>query len=145
MPFPFRASVRAACMDLLDGYKGSTSIKLDRYTGRPRQIFPPHAFVDRITERPVQTGPTLRQRYVRAEVVVLHGLFDSAEAVAQADAFVDGFSDYLQDHFHQAGEQTLIEAIEINDEPSFVPDWIPPGEQRTYYGTRITLEGFAET
>ena len=70
------------------------------------------------------------------------GDFDSAVAVAQRDAFVDGFVLWVKEHIHEAGGNTLINVASIEDEPTYVPDWLPPEYQRTYYGTRITLEGY---
>ena len=35
--------------------------------------------------------------------------------------------------------------IETTDVPDYVPDWMPPAEQRTYYASRIVLEGLALT
>ena len=33
--------------------------------------------------------------------------------------------------------------VSTEDIPAFVPDWLPPEQQRTYYGTQINVEGFA--
>ena len=74
---------------------------------------------------------------------VLDGLFDSADAVVQRDDFVDGFLDWCADRFHAAGANTLIGAISLEDDPEYTPTWQPPEVQRTYYATRISLEGLA--
>lgn len=152
----FRADVRAACISLLEGYKAAVNAQrvidmndkpfvLQIYPGRPRTINPPTAFVDRIYESIVYTGPELVQRTTRADIVVLYGQFDSAEAVAQADAFVDGFLDYVTGLVHEAGPNTTVGITEAEDLPTFVNEWVAPTEQRSYFGTRYTLEGFAES
>jgi hypothetical protein len=46
--------------------------------------------------------------------------------------------------FHEAGANTLLALTEVEDVPVYVPDWLPPDRQRTYYATRIVLEGYAE-
>jgi len=109
----FRADVRAACVTLLGEYKDAVNQQradddeapyiLQIYPGRPRSVNPPCAFVDRISEDIAYTGPTLYQRTPRAEVVILHGLFDTREAVDQADAFTDGFLAFVTADVHAAG------------------------------------------
>lgn len=141
-----RGDVRAACVDLLTGYAASVSpaVKLQVYPGRPRSVVPPCAFVDRVTENVAYRGPSMMARNPTAEIVLLHGLFDSKEAVDQADDFVDGFLDYLATRVHQAGANTTIGATSVEDDPTYVDDWVSPKEaQRTYFSTRISLEGFA--
>ena len=32
---------------------------------------------------------------------------------------------------------------EAEDLPAFVPDWLPPDQQRTYYACRIAMGGLA--
>lgn len=150
----FRADVRAACVTLLGEYKDAVNQQradddeapyiLQIYPGRPRSVNPPCAFVDRISEDIAYTGPTLYQRTPRAEVVILHGLFDTKEAVDQADAFTDGFLAFVTADVHAAGANTTIGITSADDEPTFVNDWVPPDQQRVYFGTRYTLEGFAE-
>lgn len=135
--------MRAAAVDLLTGYGAAAGLKLQVYPARPRSIAAPCAFVDQFSESVVYSGPAQIQRTPRCEVIVLHGLFDGKEAADQGDAFVDGFLDWVTDRVHAAGGNTTIAAIEIEDEPTFVPDWQPVEAQRTYFGTRITLEGYA--
>lgn len=138
-----QAALRAAAVELLTDYAASAGIGLQVYPGRPRSLFPPTAFVDRITETIEYLGPRIQQRTPRAEVVVLHGLFDSKDATEQKDAFTDGFLEWVTARYHAAGTNTLLAVVSTEDEPSFVNDWMPPAEQRTYYATRLTLEGFA--
>ena len=135
-----RADARAAAVTLLEAYKADADIKLSVYPGRPRSILPPHAFVDRITERTSYPAGTPPQRTVSVEVVVVHGLFDSKEAVDQADAFGDGFLDWITDEPHAAGANRTIGVDSIDDEPDWVNDWMPPEKQGVHYATRITLE-----
>lgn len=143
-----RSSARAAAVKLLTDYAATLPAwKLQVYPGRPLSLFPPSAFVDRITESDESFTVRLNQRDVRVEVLVVHGLFDSAEAVAHADDFADEFLDWVTDRYHSAGANTLIRVSSIDDEPGWQPDWRPAnreaGPDKVYYATRITLEGFA--
>jgi len=88
---------------------------------------------------------TTRQRAPSVEVVVVHGIFDSAEAADQRDEFVDGFLDWVADRFHAFGVNTIMSGISVDDDPNYTPNWMPESQQLTYYATRITLEGFAAT
>ena len=146
-PSNLQASARAACVDLLTDFAADEGIKLQVYPGRPKSLFPPSAFVDRITETLEWSGTGWPQRTVRAEVVVVHGVFDSKEAVDQKDAFVDGFVYWVADNVHAAGANTTIGLVSVEDEPAWQPDWRPAnttnGPDPIYYATRLTLEGFA--
>lgn len=137
-----QTQMRAAAVSLLESYAASVApaIKLQVYPGRPRTLYPPSAFVDAINE-PIITYTGLRQRLVQAEVVLVHGLFDSAETVAHKDQFMDEFLDWVTDHHDEAANATLTSVVSTQDVPNFVPDWMPEEEQLTYYATRITLEG----
>jgi hypothetical protein len=140
----FQTAVRAAAVDLLTDYAATAGVKLQVYPARPRSLFPPTAFVDRITETlEYPGGVTWRQRTPRAEVIVIHGLFDSKEAADQKDAFVDGFVDWVTDNVHAADPNTTVGLVATEDIPDYVNDWMPPEQQRTWYATRLTLEGFA--
>lgn len=141
---PMHAAIRAASVSLLTAYGVSAGIKLQVYPGRPLSIYPPTAFVDRIHETVVYTGITLRQRTPRAEVVVIHGLFDSAETVAQKDAFVDGFMDWVTVNYKAMDDNSTLAVIATEDDPNYIPDWVPIERQRSYYATTLTLEGYAE-
>lgn len=145
MPYSttFRAAVRAACVSLLEAYRADAGIKLQVYRGRPASIHPPTAFVDRISEALTYPAYSYPTRTPRAEVVVLHGLFDSGEAVDQADAFADGFLEWVTANLAAAGENSTISVVEMEDDATYVPDWLAQENQRTYFATRITLEGFA--
>lgn len=144
---PFQTAMRTAACDLLRDYRAAVGIPLNVYEARPATIRTPHAFVDRMTEvlaYPGDSSVAYRQRTPRAEVLVLHGTFDSKDTVAQRDAFVDGFIDWVTDNVHAADPNTLISLVATEDEPTFVPDWIYPEEARkVYYGTRLILEGYA--
>lgn len=144
----FSAAVRAAAKDLLDSYAVAAGLQLQVYPARPKSLFPPTAFVDRLPESIEYPGAvTWRRRTIRAEVMVIHGPFDSASAVEQRDNFVDGFLDWVTDQVHAAGANTTVGVIAIEDEPAWQPDWRPAnhenGPDPIYYATRITLEGFA--
>jgi len=141
----FQTSMRQAAVDLLTGYVDSLDekIKLQVYRARPASLFPPTAFVDRLSETLTFVGMSLMRRVPTATVVVVHGLFDSGEAVDQRDAFVDGFLDYVREQFHAAGANTLIGGVSVEDDPNYIPDWLPVEKQRAYYATVINLEGLA--
>ena len=147
MPFtfttiPFQTLMRAAAVDLLTEYATGASIKLQVYSGRPRSLYPPTAFPDLVREATVFTGPTQRQRTVTVELVALWGDFDSKEAVDQRDAFCDGFADYVTNNRGKADSRSVIASVAFQDVPNFIPDWLPPEEQASYYATRIALEGY---
>jgi hypothetical protein len=139
----FRTAVRAAAVTLLDDFKADVGMVLQTYPARPRSVNPPTAFVDSIRESFVYSNVTWRERTPTVEIVVLWGLYDSKEAVDQADAFADAFLDWVTDRYHAAGANTMVAIVEMADEPTYVTDWMQPSEQRTYFATRITLEGFA--
>jgi hypothetical protein len=141
----FRADLRAAAADLLRDYRASVSGTLQVYEGRPATVMPPTAFIDGIRETIRYTGPTLAQRTLVVDVIFLHGLFDSKDAAEAVDTFVDGFLAWVKPRFHAAGANTLTSVTEVEDLPTYVPDWLPPERQKTYYGTRIGLEGYAES
>jgi len=139
----FRQAVRAAAVQLLTDYADDERLTLQVYRARPRSITLPCAFVDTIREERTFTGPTLVQRVPTADVVVLHGLYDGGDTVDQADAFTDGFLAWVDARYHAAGAATLVGIVLTEDDPTFVPDWQPPEQQRTYYATRFSLEGLA--
>lgn len=139
----FRTEMRSAAMSMLTAFAADASIKLQIYRGRPRSVMPPCAFVDTISEDFEYSNVSWRMRTASLEVVVLHGLFDSGEAVDQADALADEFLDWVTDNLHAAGGNTTVAVRTVTDDPTYVPDWLPPDLQRTYYATRITLEGHA--
>jgi hypothetical protein len=138
-----QADMRAAAVTLLTAYGSAASLKLQVYPGRPRSVNAPCAFVDKMGATFETIGITLTQTVPTCEVLVLHGLFDSKDTTEQRDAFVDGFASYVQTQYHAAGANTLIATARVEDEPDFTTDWMPLEQQRTYYATRITLEGFA--
>lgn len=140
---PMQAAMRAASVAFLTDYAASTTppLKLQVYPARPRSINPPTGYVDAIRETITYDG--LNRREPSAELIVIHGLFDSKEAADQKDAFVDGLIDWTFDRFDQVDANTTVALTETEDLPSYVPDWLPPPEQKTYYATRIVLEGLA--
>ena len=136
----FQATIRAAAVSLMTDYAASAGIRLQVYAGRPASIHPPTAFVDGIRETIVYSGPTIRIRAPVVEMIVVHRLFDSAEAAAQKDAFVDGFLDYALTRYHKAGANTVIGVTATEDLPNYSPDWIAE-RREVYYATAITMEG----
>jgi hypothetical protein len=145
-----QAAYRAAAVSFLTDYAASLTDpilakKLQVYAGRPRSINPPTAFVDALRETIALAGISLMQRTISADVIVLFGLFDSADAAAQKDAFADGFIQWAATRYHEAGANTLIRVASTEDLPAYVNDWMPPDQQRSFYGLQITLEGYAES
>jgi hypothetical protein len=138
----FQTDVRAAAITTLEAYATANNVKLNTYRGRPNvTLTPPHAFVDLERETIVYVGH-LMQRTVQVDLVLVHGLFDSGEAVDQRDAFVDGYIDYVRDNVHAAGARTTLGVVSTEDDPNYIPDWLPR-EQKVYFATRMTLEGYA--
>lgn len=147
-----RVDLRAAAHELLSDYAASASIKLQVYRARPRSIHAPSAFLDVMRETRAYRGIQLVQRTPQVDVVIVHGprlpdggSFDSGDAADQADAFVDGFVAWVDANVHAIGPNTTVGAMAVEDDPNYVPDWVPVAEQRSYYATRITLEGYAES
>jgi hypothetical protein len=140
---PFRTQTRQAAVTLLTDFAKDVGLKLQIYPGRPRSINAPTAFVDSIRETYQYSNVTWRLRQPTLDIIILWGLFDSKEAVDQADQFADAFLDWVTDRFHAAGANTIVGITEIVDDPTYVPDWQPPAEQRTYFATRVSLEGLA--
>jgi hypothetical protein len=133
-----QADLRAAAVALLKSYAQAQSLTLNVYPGRPKTITAPHAFVDAMRERVTYDG--LRQRYPSCEIVIAWGLYDSAEAVRQRDAFVDGFLDWFTASPHAANANSVAGVTGIDDLPAYTPDWLEV--RTTYYATQITLEGY---
>lgn len=149
----FRADVRAACVALLEDYRTDRQMadpdyNLQVYGGRPKSIHPPHAFIDRISD-PIgtegYTGPTLIQRRPTVEIVVVHGIWDGADAMAKADEFTDGFIEWQRTRMHQASANSTIGVVDVDDEPTFTPTWLPEAFQKQYFATRLVVEGFTST
>ena len=141
MTAQIETKARAAAVALLTGYKESVDTRLQVYPGRPRSIHPPTGFVDRIAERIEYIGPQSRARIPVVSIVLIHATFDFADTVAQRDALVDGFLDWVNEHPHQMDANTLISTGAVEDDPNYIPDWIenaPP-----YFATLVTLEGEA--
>jgi hypothetical protein len=145
-----RAAARAAAVRLGVEYAASLTppIRLTAFRARPASIAAPHLFVDGIAERDAPTGVDMYQRDpVSVDLVLIHGRFDSGEAVDNADRFADGFLDWVTDHVHEAGENSTVEVSSISDEDGYVADWIEsrasgPSAQGPYYATRIALDFF---
>jgi len=139
------ALTRAAVERLLRGYATGTVLHLSAFRARPTSLHLPHAFIDRMRETVTYVGPTNMQRRVLVDIVILHGLFDSGDAVDQRDRFVDGFLAYLAEHFDEIEPNTVISGVSVTDVPVYRPDWFPDDRQETYFATVVTLEGYAET
>ncbi len=139
---PFETAMRAAAVQMLQDFAQDTSMKLQIYPGRPLTVNPPTAFIESMSED-ITWSPGLRERVVRIEIRIVWGLFDSAEAVAQRDYFIDNFVDWTSDRPHAADPSTVLEPRVITDDPNFVADWMPPERQRSMFASTVTLEGKA--
>ncbi len=139
---PFETVMRSAAVQMLTDFSQDASLKLQIYPGRPLTLNPPAAFIEQMSED-ITWSPGLRQRTIRIAVRIVWGLFDSAEAVAQRDYFIDNFVDWTSDHPHAAGGATVLEPRTIEDDPNFVADWMAPEKQRSLFASTLTLEGFA--
>lgn len=141
-----QTELRAAAVQLLTDYVDDAGLSMFVWPARQMtNVQAPSAFVNGMRERQTDYAGATRKRIAQCDVAVLHGLFDSADAATQRDAFVDGFSNWVADRYHAAGPNTLIEVVSLSDEPTFRVDWVPQQQQRTYYATVITLEAFAGT
>ena len=137
----FRAALRAAAVTLLEGYKAANNGSLTQiYPGRPASFYAPCAFVEAINEPDINYTAQMVQRTPRAEIRLVHGTFDSAEAVSQQDALVDGFLQYVIDNKHAASARSLVAVVAVQDEPGWVPEWLP---DKSFYSTVVVLEGAA--
>lgn len=138
----FQTDMRAGCIALVTAYSAAEGLGSQVYPARPLTLYPPVVFVDQINESPEYDG--LRQRHPVLELVGVWGIFDTADAVAQRDAFVDGFLDYVTDNFGGAGAGNGLWINAVRDEPAFVPDWGSEAQRNTtYYATRFFMEGLS--
>src|SRR5689334_9311697 len=112
-----QAASRAAAVSLMTAYAAAQTpaLKLQVYPGRPRSIYPPCAFVDLIRETVDYKDTALGNRTAEVEVVVLHGLMDTADAADQKDAFVDGFLKYVDENVHAAGPARTFGGVSTED------------------------------
>ena len=137
-------TLTSSLVSALEAYKQSAGIKLQVYPGRPRTIEPPHAWIDARHDVVVsEVAGSAMEHTANVELVVVHGMFDSAEAITQRDAWVDGFNSYLRDQLRSrglAGGNSVLERWRVDDIPNYVPDWLPERERTTYYATLYRLE-----
>lgn len=138
----FETNVRAAAVDTLGDYAQAQSVPLNITSARPRSIKAPAAYVDRMSEALAYPAGINPQRTVTCELVLLHGSFDDEDAAAQRDAFVDGYIAAVVADVHAAGPQSTLGVVAVEDDPTFIPDWLPREQQQVYFATRITLEGY---
>lgn len=139
-----QAAYRAAAVGMLTACATNASVTMQVYPGRPTSIYPPTGFIDAMGDNTTDYpgSSTIYQHAPVIEIVTVWGLFDSKEAVNQRDAFVDAFHEWVRARPHEAGARSLISPRTLADIPTWVPDWLPEEQQRAYYATRITLEGF---
>lgn len=144
-PVLLQRDYRTAAMELIGDYVQDADIApFQLYRARPAAIKPPTGFVDRMSDRLGDfLAPAIFQHLITVQVVILHGLFDSGDTVDQRDRWVDGFLEWVRTRYHAAGANTLLRVTAVEDDPTYVPEWLPPDRRLTYYGTVITLEGEA--
>ena len=137
-----QAAYRAAAVTLMTECAADANVTLQVYKARPASLYPPTGFIDGMgDEIGDHFGTTVFQHRPVIELVMVWGLFDSAEAVDQRDAWVDAFHEWVRVRFHAAGARSLIQVRSLTDVPDFVPNWVPEEQQRVYYATRITMGG----
>lgn len=144
-PVLLQRDYRTAAMQVVGDYVQDAGIApFQLYRARPAAIKAPAAFVDRMADRLEDfLAPSIFQHLITVQVVVLHGQFDSGDTVDQRDRFVDGFLDWVRTRYHAAGANTLLRVAAVEDDPTYVPEWLPADRRLIYYGTVITLEGQA--
>jgi hypothetical protein len=141
-----QADYRAAAVTMLAECAADASVQMQTYPARPMTLYPPTGFVAEMGDGldPFPGTSTLYQHTPTIELTLVWGTFDSKEAVAQRDAFVDAYHAWVRARPHQAGARTLVGPRSLNDIPVFNPDWGNEAQRNTtYYATRIVLEGFA--
>lgn len=142
-----RTRTRESAMELLEAFKADAAPDYDNmqgYRAIPTSIHPPTYFVDRVDEEATFPGPLMRQRFLRATVVVLWRQFldnERGDAVDQLDEFIDRFADWCLASYHQPGSTELISLARIVDEPQFTINDPKRGVQ-TYTAARLILEGY---
>jgi len=138
-------SLSANIQSTLVAFKADSGLTLQIYPGRPRTLVPPSIWQDRRRDTISFRGArdvNFMGHVLTTELVALHGLFDSADAVAQRDAFVDAFTSYVRANRDTglAGPNSVLLSMVVDDVPNYVPDWVPERDQLTYFATLITLE-----
>lgn len=134
-----QTEARAACVTLLGDYAADAGVKLQVYPARPRSLFPPTAFIDGMGESGQWAAGDGGDRTPTVDILLVWGTFDSADTANQRDAFVDGFYAWVADRPHAMHANSVIESWTFTDEPTFVPDWVAPKDQVTYFATRLSL------
>ena len=138
-------SLSANIQSTLVAFKADSGLTLQIYPGRPRTLVPPSIWQDRRRDTISFRGArdvNFMGHVLTTELVALHGLFDSAESVAQRDSFVDAFTSYVRANRDTglAGPNSVLLSMVVDDVPNYVPDWVPERDQLTYFATLITLE-----
>lgn len=136
------STLTSSIVSALEAYKSAAGVSLNIYRGRPKTISPPHAWIDTRHDdiSSIMAGSAM-DHTATVEVVVVHGEFDTAEAVNQRDAWVDGFNSYLRDSLRGeglAGGNSVLEKWTVDDTPDYTPTWTVT--ERAYYATIYRLE-----
>jgi len=138
-------SLSANIESTLQAFKADSGLKLQIYPGRPASLHPPSIWQDERRDSVEFSGVhdfQAMQHTLEVDLVALHGIFDSGEAVAQRNAFVDAFVSWLRSHREDglAGANSVLERLSLRDNANYVPDWVPEAQQVPYYATTFTLE-----
>lgn len=132
----------------LQAFKADTGMRLQVYPGRPASLHLPSVWQDERRDDVEFSGVydyQAMQHTLEVDVIALHGTFDSADTVAQRDAFVDTFLSWLRENRKDglAGPNSVLSRLRLRDVPSYDPDWLPDrrdGTRQLYYATIFTLE-----
>jgi hypothetical protein len=138
-------SVSTNIESTLQAFKTDSGLNLQVYPGRPASLHPPSIWQDERRDTVEFSGVhdfQAMDHTMEVDIVALHGLFDSKDAVEQRNAFVDSFLSWLRSHRAAglAGPTSVLARLSLRDNANYVPDWVPPAQQVAYYATVITLE-----
>jgi hypothetical protein len=84
------------------------------YAARPASFHPPLFYIGGISET-LNHSAGVRQRLQTAQVAIVRGLYDNAEAMEWLDDACDSLLDYLSDRPHAISNTTVITPLSTED------------------------------
>jgi hypothetical protein len=84
------------------------------YRARPASFHPPLFYIGGISES-LTHSVGVRQRLQQAQVAIVRGLYDNAEAMEWLDEATDSLLDYLSDRPHAIDNSTVITPMSTED------------------------------